>query len=61
LTVGENEDFAARGGGVQFTLEDNHVHFLINVDATERAGLRVSSKLLSLAHVVHDEAARKKG
>jgi YfiR/HmsC-like len=55
LTVGDSEEFAARGGGVQFTLEDNHVHFMVNVDATERAGLKVSSKLLSLAHVVHDE------
>jgi hypothetical protein len=61
LTVGETEDFAARGGGVQFTLEDNHVHFIINVDATERAGLKLSSKLLSLAHVVHEDSARKKG
>ncbi len=60
LTVGESESFAARGGGVQFTLEDNHVHFIINVDATERAGLKVSSKLLSLAHVVHEYPARKK-
>ena len=61
LTVGESENFAARGGGVQFTLEDNHVHFIINVDATERAGLKLSSKLLSLAHVVHEDSARKKG
>ena len=60
LTVGESENFAARGGGVQFTLEDNHVHFIINVDATERAGLKLSSKLLSLAHVLHEDSARKK-
>ena len=60
LTVGECEDFATRGGEVQFTLEENHVHFLINVDATERAGLKVSSKLLSLAHVVHGDPLRKK-
>ena len=60
LTVGESEDFATRGGEVQFTLEESHVHFLINVDATERAGLKVSSKLLSLAHVVHGDPLRKK-
>jgi hypothetical protein len=60
LTVGECEDFAAQGGGVQFTLEDNHVRFIINVDATDRAGLKVSSKLLSLAHVVHGDPLRKK-
>jgi YfiR/HmsC-like len=60
LTVGECEDFAAQGGEVQFTLEDNHVRFIINVDATDRAGLKVSSKLLGLAHVVHGDALRKK-
>jgi hypothetical protein len=60
LTVGECEDFAAQGGEVQFTLEDNHVRFIINVDATDRAGLKVSSKLLSLAHVVHGDPLRKK-
>ena len=59
LTVGESADFAAEGGDVQFTLEDNHVRFLVNVDATERAGLKVSSKLLTLAHVVHDDPRRK--
>jgi hypothetical protein len=60
LTVGEGDDFATRGGEVQFILEDSHVHLLINVDATERAGLKVSSKLLSLAHVVHGDPLRKK-
>jgi len=60
LTVGECEDFAAQGGEVQFTLEDNHVRFIINVDATDRAGLKVSSKLLGLAHVMHGDRLRKK-
>jgi hypothetical protein len=60
LTVGESDDFAAQGGEVQFTLEDNHVRFIINVDATDRAGLKVSSKLLGLAHVVHGDPLRKK-
>jgi hypothetical protein len=54
LVVGETEGFAAAGGAIQFAIEDNHVRFLINTDAADRAGLKVSSKLLSLAHVVHD-------
>jgi len=54
LVVGETEGFAAAGGTIQFAIEDNHVRFLINTDAADRAGLKVSSKLLSLAHVVHD-------
>jgi YfiR/HmsC-like len=56
LVVGETEGFAEAGGAVQFALEENHVRFLINTDAADRAGLKVSSKLLSLARVVHDLA-----
>lgn len=54
LAVGETEGFAAAGGAIQFAIEDNHIHFVINTDAADRAGLKVSSNLLSLAHVVHD-------
>lgn len=54
LLVGESDGFAAAGGMIQFTREDNHVRFLINSDAADRAGLKVSSKLLSLARVIHD-------
>lgn len=54
LVVGESEGFAEAGAAVQFTIEDDRVRFLINTDAAARAGLKVSSKLLSLARVVHD-------
>jgi len=54
LAVGETDGFAAAGGAIQFAIEDNRVRFLINTTAADRAGLRVSSKLLSLARVVHD-------
>jgi YfiR/HmsC-like len=54
LAVGESEGFAAAGGTIQFTIEENHVRFLINTDAAERAGLKFSSKLLALAKIVHD-------
>ncbi len=54
LVVGETEGFAAAGGAIQFAIEDNRVRFLINTNAADRAGLKVSSKLLSLARVVHD-------
>jgi len=58
LTVGETEGFAQLGGVINLTLEDNRVHFEINVDAAQRARLKISSKLLSLAKIVRDE---KKG
>ena len=49
LTVGESEDFIARGGIINFILEKDTVRFEINQTAAERAGLRIQSKLLRLA------------
>jgi hypothetical protein len=57
LVVGESENFAGSGGAIQFVLEANRVRFAINTDAADRAGLKVSSKLLALATIVHDSAA----
>ncbi len=61
LTVGETEGFARLGGIINFTLEDNRVHFEVNVDAAERARLKISSRLLSLAKIVRDEGHARKG
>jgi hypothetical protein len=60
LLVGEADGFAASGGTIQFTLEENHVRFLINTDAADRAGLKFSSKLLALAKIVHDTSSEGK-
>jgi hypothetical protein len=54
LLVGETNGFAASGGTIEFTFEDNHVRFAINTDAAARSGLKFSSKLLALAKLVHD-------
>jgi hypothetical protein len=59
LVVGESEGFAERGGGVQFFLEENKLRFAINVDAVQTARLTVSSKLLALARIVHDQGHPK--
>jgi YfiR/HmsC-like len=55
LLVGDAEGFAASGGTIEFILEDNHIRFAINTDSAERANLKVSSKLLALAKIVHDD------
>jgi hypothetical protein len=46
--------FAARGGIIQFSMEDQHVRFDINLEAASRAGLKISSKLLALAQIVNN-------
>ena len=52
LTVGEAEDFLNSGGMVRFVLTDNRVVFDVNLDATSRAGLRPSARLLRVARRV---------
>jgi hypothetical protein len=52
LTVGETEDFASRGGIIQFITERNRIRFRINLQASRAAGFQISSKLLELAEIV---------
>jgi hypothetical protein len=52
LTVSEMERFAQSGGMINFTVAENKVQFEINVGAAERAGLKISSKVLKLARIV---------
>jgi hypothetical protein len=49
LTVGEHEQFLEQGGIVRFFLHEDTVRFDINARAAERAGLRISSKLMQIA------------
>lgn len=54
LTIGDGPSFVEKGGIIAFTLENNKVHFRINLDAAGRAKLRISSKLLQLADVYRE-------
>jgi hypothetical protein len=60
LVVGESAEFAERGGSVQFFLEGDKLRFAVNIDAVQRARLQVSSKLLALARIVHDNGHPKR-
>jgi hypothetical protein len=52
LTVADMQHFLDSGGMFQFVIEDGSVRLAIDVGATSRARLKVSSKLLSLARMV---------
>ena len=54
LSIGDMEGFAEQGGIIGLTKVDGKVRFAINVDAAQRAGLTISSKLLKLASIVHN-------
>lgn len=52
LTVGESREFAEAGGTIGFVIRDANVRFVVNLDARDRAGLRISSRMLALAEVL---------
>ncbi|MGB7750059.1 MAG: YfiR family protein [Candidatus Acidiferrales bacterium] len=52
LTVGESDGFVQQGGMIGFLLVENKVRFEINLQAAERANLKISSRLLLLAKSV---------
>ena len=53
LTVSDVEPLSATGAVIALAMDQNRVRFDINLDAAERNRLRISSKLLALARVVH--------
>lgn len=53
LTVGESADFLARGGIMNFVLTNATVRLQLNLKSAEKAGLKVSSKLASVAQLVN--------
>lgn len=52
LVVTEGKDGLAQGGAVSFVMVDERVRFDVSLDAVETNGLKLSSQLLSVAHVV---------
>lgn len=52
LTVSDAERFSENGGIICLIRQENKVRFKINVRAAERAGLKISSKLLRLAEII---------
>jgi hypothetical protein len=54
LTVGEGSSFLRQGGAIGFVLDRNRVRFDVSVPAADRAGLKVSSKVLRLARTVDE-------
>lgn len=52
LTVADMDDFVGSGGMIQLFLEDTRVRMAIDISATSRVRLKVSSKMLLLARVV---------
>jgi hypothetical protein len=55
FTVSDLDGFAQRGGVAGLFVENGTMRFAINLEAVQRAKVRLSSKLLSLAKIVKDD------
>lgn len=53
LTVGESDAFARAGGMVALVNSGDHIRIEVNLDATQAAGILISSRMLGLATIVH--------
>ena len=56
LTVSESPEFPRNGGIINFYVEKQRVRFEIAVPAAERAGIKLSSKLMTLGRLNYDKA-----
>lgn len=52
LIITEKAGLAGKGSGINFVLKDGRWKFELNKDATEKAGLKVSSDLMRLAIII---------
>jgi hypothetical protein len=52
LTVGEVDQFAQRGGMINFVRKDDYFRFEVNLEAAEKVGLKMSGNLASMATIV---------
>lgn len=49
ITIGENKDFASRGGVIQFVTVRGRLRFIINLDIAKSNKVQIDAQLLSLA------------
>jgi hypothetical protein len=54
LTVSDGKGFAQVGGIIELFVEGGRMRFAINVEAAERSGLHLSSRLLGLAKIIRN-------
>jgi hypothetical protein len=59
LVVCDTEGSALKGAAINLVIEHDKIRLEINLVAAERAGLKISSKLLRLATIVGDTQGRK--
>ena len=51
LTVGESDEFVEQGGMINLALRERRILLEVNLEATRKTDLKISSKLMALARV----------
>jgi len=54
LTIGDTKGFATAGSMINFINRNNSIRFEVNLEASRKAGLKISSQLLQLAIIVEN-------
>lgn len=54
LTVGDAENFAHKGGILNFIIKDKKIRFQINLQAAKKSGIQISSKILRQAYIIEN-------
>ena len=52
LTVGDTTDFSAQGGIIGLQVDGERIRLKVNLTAADKAKLRISSRVLSLATII---------
>ena len=60
LVVGETDLFAENGGMVGFVRENETIKLTLNLEAANRVGLKISSKLSSVSRLVKDQGIKSR-
>ncbi len=56
VCVGDSRNFALRGGMINFIKINDRLRFEMNLNAAHRSGLKISSRLLKLGRIIHDNS-----
>jgi hypothetical protein len=59
LTVGETDSFVREGGMVGLVKVRDQIQIQVNLEATQQAGVKISSRLLNLAVLVRSDSSAR--
>ena len=59
LTIGDSDSFTADGGMIGLVKHEQQIQIQVNLQAAQQSGLKISSRVLGLATIVHSKEEAK--